>query len=223
MDDPEGFLISPQVCKPYHPCINGLQYMIVDGKASGTSDFLCGYYTQCVEGKEYEAAPPTATSDRVCKALTTCSAESQYVLQKYNATRDNICAFKTICNPSAGLYYKKMAVDAPSEFVNGSDVVCAEFSKCPAGYYANYTGDKYSDVQCAKCPVGTYNGENGRGRCFRCPQFTYNDEEGATECKACSICTRANAASNACSSNESKYCLPAVRYSTSFLFVSYIM
>jgi len=53
--------------------------------------------------------------------------------------------FRRFENP---LYYEKFpATHSPDFSTNGTDAVCANYTRCEPGYYQNFTGDYRDDVQ----------------------------------------------------------------------------
>lgn len=58
--------------------------------------------------------------------------------------QDTICAPKTRCTASSerAMYDRYPANDSTSFYKNGSDVVCAYYSKCGDGNYQSFPGDE---------------------------------------------------------------------------------
>lgn len=195
LSDSEGYLVKSQVCRDYTQCNVVNQYQIVDGTATEDRDNVCATITTCDSATEYELAPPQLLviphTDRVCKPKTICDSISHFLLRKGDSTHDNVCAPKTDCRSSSGgtQYEVYPAVDSVDFHTNGTDAICRTYTKCLAGFYANYTGTRNSDVVCAKCSPGSYSTDETSGPCKKCPFGTYQDKQGATTCLQCNPCT----------------------------------
>lgn len=150
----------------------------------------------------------TQTQDRTCAPYTQCIREGlgiQYLQRKGDATHDNVCATITDCsipvastvsfnNRISGQPLREIpsqfqlhpAVDSTDFSINGTDAVCANFTECKPGEYANFTGNATHDVECAPCPIGTYGVDGFQCRLCRAGEFT--DRPGSTNCTACKDC-----------------------------------
>lgn len=119
----------------------------------------------CVAGEEYEVSPLSAPrsyvgQDRVCSSYKSCDPVSEYLEMLGNATHDNVCSPRTDCSlivlGGPERYELKPSVDAKVAGSNGSDSVCAEYTRCSPGHYANFTGTKKLDRQCSPCGQVVY-------------------------------------------------------------------
>lgn len=189
VDDENGFLIKPLICRPYTTCITGLQYMKVNGRITGDRDNVCVRYTQCNATTEYLIQQGNATHDNICKPYTQCIAGLEYLLKKGDAANDNVCAQKTFCaaQSNRAMYEKTPPVDSTAWSVLGKDAVCAPVSTCPAGKYVSVAATDTSDVTCDFCPKGMYKSSSMQ-KCEVCPQGFYSNVLGSTSCKPCTDC-----------------------------------
>lgn len=157
-DDDNGFLMKPLICKAYRPCVDNLEYTLVNGAAYGDRDYMCAKYTTCRNGLQYAAVQKTSTRDNVCRDFTICNPDYQFILQKGNAFRDNICSTKTRCTAqsSRSMFELLPPKDAVSELVNGTDAVCKNYTTCGDGQDVFIRGTDTTDHQCGPCNVGNY-------------------------------------------------------------------
>ncbi len=191
VDDGKGYLVLPQVCAPLTQASSTSQYKLLDGSVGRMRDNVWAECTRCKPQEEFEARPCSSQRDAMCKVFTACDPDLEYVLRKGNAYHDTICARKTLCNAftERGMYERAAAVDSKSFDVNGTDAVCAVYSRCPGGQYAFFRGNETSDVQCALCPAGTYRPPLSPSEaCLECPAGTFASSPGSTECMACTRC-----------------------------------
>lgn len=197
VDDENGYLIRPLICKPYTTCLSGLQYMKVNGRITGDRDNVCVRYTACNAATQYMLQQGNATHDNVCMDYTKCIAGLEYLLRKGDARNDNVCARKTFCAAQSNLamYEKVPPVDSTAWNVLGRDATCAPVSTCPAGRYVAVSATDTSDVTCELCPRGMYNPRQS-STCEYCPDGFYSDTLGATSCKPCTDCLAKNVSSS---------------------------
>lgn len=183
MADSEGFLVSPQICKPYTICRGPTKYMVSSGKSTEDQDNVCATATQCSPDTEYMVSDLVwgdniVGKDRVCATRTVCDPNYHYLAKLGNATQDDLCLLRTDCFlMGQGRWYQKYSsVDAGPLVREGRDAVCANYTRCPPGSFANFTGDRTNDRQCTPCLVGTY-GVDGDS-CNYCPAGTFADQMG---------------------------------------------
>lgn len=193
ISDAEGFLIQQQICKNYTVC-PASSFMFIQGDLTEDQDNVCGRLTECVPGKTYQLSPPGIDpstgmgTDRVCAPCITCSPQSEYLFKSCNSTHPGVCVPKKDCSNPPGIAYQVSgAVDSPGDGSFGSDTVCANYTKCPPGMYANYSGDAVSDRRCSPCPLGTYSPDYGI-QCTACPKDTFASTEGSVSCNSCTNC-----------------------------------
>lgn len=55
VDDDEGFILKPLICKAFRKCIQNKEYTLLDGSEYGDRDYMCAKYTDCPKnGLEYQ-------------------------------------------------------------------------------------------------------------------------------------------------------------------------
>lgn len=221
-------IAQKQSCKPLSKRKVGVQqFKLSDGEVTRDRDNLWVDCTVCSAATQYVVSECTDSSDRVCKTYTQCDSRYDYVLRKGGLYTDTVCAEKTRCTKSSdrSKYEKYPAVDSNSSTTNGTDAVCAPYSKCPDGHYMSFPGDDTNDVTCTLCPAGTYRNaslfasqDGGGGSivyCRECPAGKYADQPGAVACKPCTNCLtslKIELSDTSCPfSPPSKHCEPAIR------------
>lgn len=141
-----------QSCKPLSsPKVGVQQYRLVDGETTRDRDNLWVDCTVCNPSSQYVVSECTQSTDRVCKGHTQCDSSYDYVLRKGGLYSDTVCTPKTQCTKASkrSMYEKNPAVDSTSSTVNGTDAVCAPYSKCPDGHYMSFPGDQpHMGMQC---------------------------------------------------------------------------
>lgn len=192
VDDDNGFLIKPLLCRPYTTCVTG-QYMKVNGMVTGDRDNVCVTYSTCNKTAEYVTQEGNATADFVCRPYTQCTAGLEYLLRRGDSKNDNICVRKTFCAAQShrSMYEKIPPVDSISWGVPGRDASCMNISTCPEGKYVSVSATDTSDVVCEFCPRGMYKSSNML-ECNICPDGYFSDTMGATQCKQCTNCLSKN-------------------------------
>jgi len=226
--DGTGFLLQNQSCKPLTRPVNPRvrQYKLVDGETTRDRDNIWVDCTVCNPTNEFMLSDCTGSTDRVCQPLKTCDADLEYVLRKGSSFFDTVCATRTKCTRESvrSMFEKVPAVDSVSSDVNGTDAVCAPYSKCPDGRYMSFEGDDTRDVACSPCPPGTYrnaslfasqDGSSGSiVYCRECPAGMYSNSSGATACKPCTSCSSATSLSTELScpfAPTERYCVVATK------------
>lgn len=132
-----------------------------------------------------------------------------------NAHRDNLCEKRTRCNAESfrSMYEKYPPVDAPSDTVNGTNAVCANYTVCPSGHQVVEVGTDTEDLKCGPCPAGTYNdASKNMFQCRMCPTGTYAPNNGSVQCTACKTCPLAY--EKPCTLTEDAVCLTSYNTST---------
>lgn len=194
VDDDNGYLIKPLICKPYTTCLTGLQYTKINGRITGDRDNVCVKFTACNTTSQYMLQQGNATQDNICQTYTQCIPGIEYLLRKGDAKNDNVCARKTFCaaQSNRAMYEKIPPVDSTGWSVLGRDATCAPVSTCPAGQYVSVSATDTSDVVCDFCPRGMYRSPATMQSCELCPDGTYTDTLGSIACKPCTNCLSNN-------------------------------
>jgi hypothetical protein len=144
VDDGQGFLIKPLVCKRLTPKPLGSYYQLVDGYKTRDRDNVWVKCTECDPDTEYRYKVCSLQADTICIPRTVCDPSTQYVHRLGSSSADTVCGRKTLCTAYSerGMYQIVAAIDSTDFRINGTDTVCANYSRCGHGYYQSFAGER---------------------------------------------------------------------------------
>ena len=142
VDDGQGFLVQPMVCKRLTPRPSFLHYRLVDGSSTRDRDNVWARCTSCDPDSEFQLRACSLDADVVCQVKTTCDSRYEYIQRLGSFNADNVCAPKTKCTAGSerAMYERIPPIDSTSFYQNGSNAVCANYSQCASGFYQSFAG-----------------------------------------------------------------------------------